>query len=153
MLRSKESIIALANDSAIAIDKQKFIARLNAWKARQHDDKPIFYIINTSGGGIRSATFTFRTLQHIDSLMNGKLMSKTMIINGASGGMLGAAYYRALYLKKLNQDTINLQSATYLDDISKDLLNPIFSSFVAIVFAVLPAPSFLPFSFENGFVF
>ncbi len=128
---SKETIIALANDSAIAIDKQKFIARLNAWKARQHDDKPIFYIINTSGGGIRSATFTFRTLQHIDSLMNGKLMSKTMFINGASGGMLGAAYYRALYLKKLNQDTINLQSATYLDDISKDLLNPIFSSFVS----------------------
>lgn len=128
---SKESIIALANDSSIEMDKQKFIGRLNAWKAKQNEDKPVFYIINTSGGGIRSATFTFRTLQYIDSLMNGKLMSKTMFINGASGGMLGAAYYRALYLKKLNKDTINLQSATYLEDISRDLLNPIFSSFVA----------------------
>jgi hypothetical protein len=128
---SKEFVEALANDSAIELDKQKFIGRLNAWKARQQEEKPIFYIINTSGGGIRSATFTFRTLQYIDSLMNGKLMSKTMFINGASGGMLGASYYRALYQKKLKQDTINLQSSLYINDISKDLLNPIFSSFVA----------------------
>ena len=41
-------------------------------------------------------------LQRIDSLMNGRLMQQTVLINGASGGMLGAAYYRELYLQKLN---------------------------------------------------
>jgi len=44
--------------------------------------------------------------------------------------MLGAAYYRALYYEKLNNNNINLYSKEYVNDISTDLLNPLFSSFV-----------------------
>jgi hypothetical protein len=129
---SKESIYALANKENIAKDKAAFIKRLNAWKANQTEEKPVLYLINTSGGGIRSANFTFSILQRLDAtIFNNQLMKKAFFINGASGGLLGAAYYRELYLRKLSDNKINLQSQQYINDISKDLLNPIFSSFVS----------------------
>lgn len=130
-LYNSETINALASDSNQLADKQLFLQRLNNWKQQQRGSKPIMYIINVSGGGTRSATFTMHTLQRIDSLMGGTLMRQTMLINGASGGMLGAAYYRELYLQKLQGKPIKLFQKTYVDDISKDLLNPLFSSFVA----------------------
>lgn len=128
---NKASIFALASDTNMAADKKLFIQRLNNWKALQHEDKPILYIINTSGGGTRSATFTFNALQKMDTLMHGNLMKKTLFINGASGGLLGAAYFRELYNQKLQGQNINLQDKKYSDDIAKDLLNPLFSSFVS----------------------
>jgi hypothetical protein len=88
-------------------------------------------LINTSGGGTRSATFTMNALQRLDSLSGGDLMRKTFMITGSSGGMLGASYFRELYRHKIKGDNINLQSRQYIDDISGDLLNPLFSSFVA----------------------
>ena len=127
---SKESISSLANDTDIANDKKQYISILNKWKARQSSDKPILYIINTSGGGTRSAAFTMNTLQRLDKQMNGKLMQQTILINGASGGMLGAAYFRELYLQKINGTNIQLSDNKYIENISKDLLSPIFSSFL-----------------------
>ncbi len=128
----KEHILALASNANMQADKQNFIKRLDAWKANQKEAKPALYIINTSGGGLRSANFTFNTLQRLDSLMGGQLMKRTILINGASGGLLGAAYYRELYLQQQTKNkTINLQNSQYVNDVSKDLLNPLFSSFVS----------------------
>jgi hypothetical protein len=128
---SRESVRELANDSAIEADKRHFLEVLNRWKARQKTAKPVLYIINTSGGGTRSAAFTMNALQKLDSLFKGQLMQQTLLINGASGGMLGAAYFRELYYQKSKGAAINLQDPKYVDDISKDLLNPLFSSFIA----------------------
>ncbi len=128
---NRESLLALASDENMEADKKAFVQRLNAWKAKQKEEKPVLYIINTSGGGVRSATFTFNVLQRLDSLMQGDLMKKTLFINGASGGLLGAAYFRELYHLKSKNPRINLQNKIYIDDISKDLLNPLFSSFVS----------------------
>ena len=59
-------------------------------------------------------------------------MNKAFLITGASGGMFGAAYFRELSrLKSDGDESINLQDHKYVDAISKDLLNPLFSSFVA----------------------
>ena len=77
-------------------DKAQMIQVLENWKKKQTEEKPFLFIINVSGGGTRSATFTLSVLQHLDSLCGGKLMDKTFLITGASGGMLGAAYYREL---------------------------------------------------------
>ncbi|MES2372182.1 MAG: patatin-like phospholipase family protein [Bacteroidota bacterium] len=126
----RETIHALANDSSIESDKKYILGLLNRWKAKQKTDKPILYIINTSGGGARSAMFTMNALQRLDSLFGGKLMDQTLLINGASGGMLGAAYFRELFYEKIKGAAINLQDKQYADDISKDLLSPLFSSFV-----------------------
>jgi hypothetical protein len=59
-------------------------------------------------------------------------MRKTFLISGASGGMLGAAYFRELSRRRDAGDSaIHLQDRRYVDDISGDLLNTLFSSFVA----------------------
>jgi hypothetical protein len=83
------------------------------------------------GGGTRSATFTMSVLQHLDSITGGKIMNKTFLITGASGGMIGASYFRELYRQRQQHPTINLQSKTYVDNIAEDLLNPTFTSFIA----------------------
>ena len=45
--------------------------------------------------------------------------------------MIGAAYFRELYLRRQKGENINLQDKKYVDDIAGDLLNPLFSSFFA----------------------
>lgn len=128
---NQQSLLHLASDTNIQKDKQQFLQRLQAWKAKQTEAKPIMYIINTSGGGLRSANFTFRILQQLDSITKGTLMQKTILINGASGGMLGAAYFRELYLQNITNQNISIHNIDYTNNISKDLLNPLFSSFVS----------------------
>ncbi len=127
---SREGIAQLLVPEKINADKEKFLQILNNWKAKQKEDKPILFIINTSGGGIRSANFTMHALQQLDSVLHGELMKRTLFINGSSGGLLGAAYFRELYHLQLKDKSIHLQDEKYVNDISKDLLNPLFSSFV-----------------------
>lgn len=128
---NRDFIKAMSADSNIAKDRAIMLRILEKWKSKQSQAKPVLYLINTSGGGTRSASFTMNTLQELDSLFAGSLMKETFLINGASGGLLGAAYFRELYLQKIQGKTINLQDKKWLDNISKDLLNPLFSSFVA----------------------
>lgn len=112
-------------------DKQNMVTILNKWKKKQADEKPLLVLMTTSGGGNRSATFTMNVLQHLDSLSNGQIFNKTFLITGASGGMIGASYFRELYREKIQGKNINLQDEKYVDNIADDLLNPTFSSFVA----------------------
>ena len=129
---------------------------LDAWKKKQDSEKPLLLLINTSGGGHRSATFTMSVLQYLDSITNGKILQKTFLINGASGGMIGAAYFRELYLRKQQGKNIRLQDKKYVDDIAGDLLNPIFTSFFARDL-ISPAQKFKvgPYSYvkDRGYAF
>jgi len=127
----RASILKMASEDHIREDSARMIRVLNKWKARQTKAKPVLYIINTSGGGTRSAAFTMNTLQKLDSVFDGQLMRQTFLINGASGGLLGAAYFRELYFEKIKGRSLDLQDRRWVDNISKDLLSPIFSSFVA----------------------
>ncbi len=128
---TRASLLALCTPEKITRDKHAMIRILENWKKNQADPRPVFYVIATSGGGTRSAAFTLNMLQYLDSISNGRLMNKTFMITGASGGMLGAAYFRELALQKAKGKKINLQDQKYLDNISGDLLNPMLSSFVA----------------------
>ncbi len=78
-------------------------------------------------------------LQRLDSLSGGDLMDKTFLITGASGGMLGASYYRELTIQQ--NHGINPNDRKYVEDISQDLLNSIFTSFVARILHLLPRNS------------
>jgi len=127
----RETLLKLSTKENMDRDKENMIGILNKWKAKQKEEKPLMLLISTSGGGNRSATFTMNVLQHMDSLSNGELMKKTFMITGASGGMLGATYFRALYKESITNKNINLQDRKYVDDISGDLLNSLFTSFVA----------------------
>jgi hypothetical protein len=115
----------------IAADKANMIGILDRWKARQDTEKPLMVVLNFSGGGVRSATFAMNILQQLDSISNGTIMKKTALISGASGGMLAAAYFRELARLRETGVNINPQKKKYVDDISKDLLNPVFSSMIA----------------------
>lgn len=128
---TREHLYELTAPGKINRDKQNMIRILERWKARQDAKKPVMFVINTSGGGSRSAAFTMNVLQCLDSLSNGELMKKTAFITGASGGMLGAAYFCELSREKANGKNIRLQDDKYVDDISGDLLNALFTSFVA----------------------
>jgi hypothetical protein len=128
---SKRSLEAIANPDSTRMDKQSMETILSHWKQKQGEDKPLLVVMTTSGGGTRSATFTMDVLQRLDSITGGQIMKKTFLITGASGGMIGATYFRELYREKLHGKNINLQSPQYVNDIAQDLLNPTFTSFIA----------------------
>jgi hypothetical protein len=121
------------------IDKQHYLLNndinhtldiLKKWKEKNSnpafpDKKPKLVFINTSGGGLRSALWTFYTMQRIDSLSQGQFMKNIQLITGSSGGMVGASYIRELYLLKQKNNDVNYYSEVYLNNMSRDLLNPI----------------------------
>lgn len=128
---TREGLMDLCTKEKTDADKQNMIGILEKWKKKQDSDKPLLVVVTASGGGHRSATFTMSVLQYLDSITNGEIMKKIFLINGASGGVIGAAYFRELYLQRFNGKNIRLQDEKYIDAVSGDLLNPVFSSFVA----------------------
>ena len=127
---NRDSIAMLCTIDQMEKDKTLMIEVLNKWKARQKEVKPLMYVMNFSGGGTRSATFAVNVLQRLDSISGGELMPKTFMISGASGGMLGAGFYRELYRMKMQGMAVDPGDEKYVDMISRDLLNPLFSSMV-----------------------
>ncbi len=127
----KAALQNLSTPQKIAADKTNMLQLLANWKSKQAGEKPVMVFINVSGGGLRSGTFVMNTLQKLDSAINGNLLSSTMLISGASGGMLAATYYRELYRQKQKDSLLNLYNPLYADNIAKDLLNPLFSSMVS----------------------
>lgn len=128
---TRENLLAMTSPENLLADSLNMIRVLENWKSKQSEEKPLFIVLNTSGGGHRSATFTMKTLQYLDSITNGEIMKSTFLITGASGGMVGATYFRELYLRKIKGENIRIQDPQYVDDISGDVLNAVFSSFVA----------------------
>ncbi len=127
---TRENLLSLTTPEKISSDSLNMISILDNWKKKQGEERPLLVILNTSGGGNRSATFAMSMLQQLDSALSGDLMKKTFLITGASGGMIGATYFRELYLRKRHGENIDLQSKRYVDAVAGDLLNPLFSSFV-----------------------
>ena len=128
---NKYSLQQLCTPENIAADKANMITVLENWKKKQQEDKPIMVFINVSGGGLRSGTFVMNTLQQLDSITKGRLFQHSMMISGASGGMLAATYYRELYKLKQQGRAIDLHNREYTNNIAQDLLNPVFSSMIA----------------------
>jgi Patatin-like phospholipase len=128
----RDHLLEMCSPDKVALDRTSMLQILENWKKKQTEGKPLLLIINTSGGGSRSAAFTMNVLQKLDKQNGGHLMDKTFLITGASGGMFGAAYFRELNrLKEYKDPTINPDDRKYTDAIAGDLLNPLFSSFVA----------------------
>ncbi len=111
------------DSSDLTNSKLRIYQMLDNWKVNQHLKKPKLIILNTSGGGSRSALWTMVVLGNCDKVLENKLSSRLHLIAGASGGMVGAAYYRELILReKMNQISSRFDRV-YEANISKDLLN------------------------------
>ena len=96
---------------------------LQNWKYKTGEEKPKLIILTTSGGGSRNALWTFTVLQNCDKILNGKLSNHINLITGASGGIIGAAFYRELLLRKQKGEIKDIESPYYNSLLSKDLLN------------------------------
>ncbi len=101
---------------------------LKLWKLKNIDrrrEKPKLVIVCVTGGGARSALWSYKSMQVADSICNGELMKHTQMMCGASGGMFGLAYRREIYLRSLTDSSINLNNSEYVDRMGYDVLNPI----------------------------
>ncbi len=117
----------LVSDQNYSSDIDHGINILENWKKKQTEPKPKMIILSVSGGGQRAALWAFHSLARLDSTLEGQLMNKSVLITGASGGLIGASLYRDLYLKHLTQ-TFNEPAKVYYEKLGKDLLNPIIFS-------------------------
>ncbi len=114
-------------------DYETGLVSLNNWKKKWNDagvEKPKLVVLSVSGGGVRSALFTFNAMLELDSALNGQLLRYTQFISGSSGGLIGASYYRELFLRNKGSQKIFENKETYLKNISKDVLNATAFSFI-----------------------
>lgn len=131
---SHEYLRHIFNATQYQKDKQGELERLQKWASLHADStgKPPLVIIAVSGGGSRAAFWTFRALQYADSISGGKLFPYCVMMTGASGGMIGAAYWRSLHTALRTTDTADLYKPRYQQNISKDLLNSIVFSLASV---------------------
>jgi hypothetical protein len=109
----------------IEAEKKEYTKILSKWKDKQDAKKPKLVIVNVSGGGSRSALWSFLVLRQLDSLTQGDFSNSMHMITGASGGMIGASYYRELLLQQAQSERFDLYKQHYIDNISKELLNSV----------------------------
>jgi hypothetical protein len=121
---SYDRLQQITSPEIIEEDKLVMLEILEKWKAKNmgaDSSLPKIIFINTSGGGLRSALWTFNVMQTAEELSGGAFMSQTHFISGSSGGLLGTSFFRELYLQK----SPHLFSDSLGRHISKDILNPV----------------------------
>lgn len=113
-------------DSLVNADRANTLKILNRWRANYPDSvPPKMVLICVSGGGLRAAAWSMQVLQRTDSILKGQFFDQTRLITGASGGLIGAAYYRELALREKNKKIKNRFLPGYIDTVTQDLLNSI----------------------------
>src|SRR5690606_14425491 len=74
---------------------------------------------------------TLNALQAADSLTQGRLMENAILMTGASGGLIGATYFRELTLQKIEGEPVNPYATEHLWRLATDNLNPLIFSLLA----------------------
>jgi hypothetical protein len=100
-----------------------YIKTLENWKKNTGEKKPKLVVINVSGGGSRSAMWAMTIMDNVDRVMDNKLSKHTQMITGASGGMVGASYYREILLRKHKGEFKSKENVDFVKDMGKDMLN------------------------------
>lgn len=123
---TEENIEKLASDTDTYLKDLKTAEEtLRNWRKKTGKARPKLIILNSSGGGSRSAYWTYSTLVHLDSIFNGDISRQIHFISGASGGMIGASYFREIYWRSQHDSSIRMNDPIHLERLSKDYLNPI----------------------------
>ncbi|MEM8584398.1 MAG: patatin-like phospholipase family protein [Bacteroidota bacterium] len=120
-------------------DLQHGIQILENWKSRQSEERPKLIVISASGGGQAAALWATVVIQKLEERLCNGLMGNTTLMTGASGGMLGMAYLREVYLRSLTENHWSITEPKHRLAVSKDLLNP-------IAFSIVSNDLFLPFT-------
>lgn len=130
-----DTLAAINNFEAIHNDRLKTLKILDNWlhkagKKKGKDGKLKMIFIAASGGGSRASAWSMAVMQKLDSLFAGRVMDHTVLMAGASGGILGTAYYRELKLQQIQGAQINPNDIRYYKNITRDLLNPLIEALV-----------------------
>ncbi len=88
------SLVAMANPSDIAADRDSMRQVLERWRARTGQAKPKLVLLCVSGGGLKATYWTTHVMQEAQHITQGAVLRHTALISGASGGMIGAAFVR-----------------------------------------------------------
>lgn len=117
---------SLTHPDTLKKDKENTIRILENWKSKfPNDSLPKLVIVAASGGGQRAALWTLHVLQTLHRDTAGKITKHTALYTGASGGVLGEAFFREIYLRSLSDSSFNPSDPKFLAQISADNLNPI----------------------------
>jgi hypothetical protein len=120
------------NESNYRHDYMQTLKILKKWRAKfPEEQNPPMIFVCTSGGGQRSALWTMRVMQTADSLTGGRFMEHTTLITGASGGLIGAGFFRELKFRQKLGEKLNPYDPLYLQSISNDNLNPVIFTLIA----------------------
>ncbi|MDZ4714554.1 MAG: patatin-like phospholipase family protein [Cytophagales bacterium] len=121
------------NDSTSIRESQKHtIEILKNWRSKfEPGTKPKMVFICASGGGKRAALWTLAAMQMADSMSGGKLMDHAILITGASGGLIGASYFRETVLRQKSGEPVIPNAAVHREKIATDNLNPLIFSLLA----------------------
>ncbi len=103
---------------------------LENWKAKFSGNKPVMVFICSSGGGQRAALWSYSVLQHLHQTTDGRLIDHTSLMTGASGGLIGAAYFRELYLREKQGEISRMEDPLYRELLGRDNLNAVIFSFL-----------------------
>jgi hypothetical protein len=129
---SVESLQALNDSAHIEQDRDSTLVMLQNWRRKfPSNEKPKMVFLCVSGGGKRAALWALNALQTADSVTQGKLMENSILITGASGGLIGASYFRELKLREKIGEEIKPYANSHRDRISTDNLNPLIFSLLA----------------------
>lgn len=120
------------SDSIYSLDKSAEENRLEVWRQGLGEPDPTLVLISVSGGGSRSAYWTFRCLQYADSLTRGALFRHNVFLSGASGGMIGATYWRSVHSGYLSGQIRDPYAYRFQENIGKDLLNSVIYSLATV---------------------
>ena len=100
-----QRLVELAAPTAVAADRDSMLQILERWRARTGEARPRMVLLCVSGGGLKATYWTTHVLQSAQRATGGQLAEHTSLISGASGGMIGAAYFRELLLRaRRNRD-------------------------------------------------
>ncbi len=131
---SLEKLQKMNSAQTFASDSLAMIAVLNAWKLKQKESLPKAVLVCVSGGGQRAALWSVNALQTIDKALRRSILEQTILITGASGGLIGAAYYRELMHQRMLKRKVP-SPTQQLTNIGQDNLN-------AIIFSLLVNDAF-----------
>lgn len=117
---------SLTHPDTLRKDRENTLAILEAWKSKFSEDSlPKLVVVAASGGGQRAALWTLYVLQTIHAKTGGEVTRHTELYTGASGGVIGEAFFREIYLRSLLDPSLDPTDPKFLAQISADNLNPI----------------------------
>jgi hypothetical protein len=128
---SVAALQVMTDPARMADDRQRSLTVLQNWRSGFGDEKPLLTFICVSGGGKRAALWALTCLQEADSLTGGAMMKNAVLITGASGGLIGATYFRELLIQNAQGAPTHPFAHRHRSRIASDNLNPMIFSLLA----------------------